>query len=190
MAGSDSTSIALRSIFYFLMKNPPKLEKVRAEVDAAFASGTLTSPVQYNQSIKLPYLNAVIQESFRLYGPFAVPLQRYSPPGGMKLVSTYIPAGTRVGRNAAVVQHHKEVFGDDAGLFRPERWLEGNVEQVKLMEKCMMAFGAGTRRCTGKHVSSFIPLCGCANWVETGRDVRNSEGHSRNHTSIHIPADP
>jgi cytochrome P450 len=163
MAGSDSTSIALRSIFYFLMKNPSKLDKVRAEVDAAFANGILVSPVQFNQSAKLPYLNAVIQESFRLYSPFAAPCQRYSPPAGMKLAGTYIPAGIRVGLNPAVVQHHKEVFGDDAGSFRPERWLEGSSEQVKLMEKSILAFGAGTRRCTGRHVSSFrSQMCECS----------------------------
>jgi cytochrome P450 len=162
MAGSDSTSIALRSIFYYLMKNPSKLDKVRAEVDAAFANGTLTSPVQFNQSAQLPYLNAVIQESFRLYSPFAAPIQRYSPPAGMKLAGTYIPAGIRVGLNPAVVQHHKEVFGDDAGSFRHERWLEGSSEQPKLMEKSILAFGAGTRRCTGRHVSYFrFEICEC-----------------------------
>jgi cytochrome P450 len=153
MAGSDSTSIGLRSIFYFLMKNPSKLDKVRAEIDAAFADGRLTSPVQYNQSIKLPYLNAVMQESFRLYAPFAAPLQRYAPPEGIVIAGTHIAAGMRVGLNPAVVQHHKDVFGEDAASYRPERWLEGSTEQIKLMERSMIAFGAGTRRCTGKQVS-------------------------------------
>lgn len=152
IAGSDSTSIGLRSIFYFLMKNPDKLAKARAEIDAAFADGTLSSPIHYNQSFKLPYLGAVIKESFRLFSPFAAPLQRYSPAGGIVLAGTHIAAGMRIGLNPAVVQHHKEVFGNDSGSFRPERWLDSNVEQVKLMERCMMAFGAGSRRCTGKNV--------------------------------------
>jgi cytochrome P450 len=153
MAGADSTSIAMRSIFYFLMKNPDKLVKVRAEIDAAFVDGTLTSPVQYSQSVKLLYLDAVIKESFRLYSPFAAPIQRYSPPGGIVLSGTHIAAGMRVGLNPAVVQHHPDVFGDDAKFFRPERWLESDTDRVKLMDRSMMAFGAGTRRCTGKNVS-------------------------------------
>jgi cytochrome P450 len=156
MAGADSTSIGMRSIFYFLIKNPDKLAKVRAEIDVAFADGRLTSPVQYNQSIKLPYLDAVIKESFRLYSPFAVPFQRYSPRGGLVLAGTHIAAGMRVGLNPAVAQHHPDVFGEDAKSFRPERWLESDTEQVKLMERSMMAFGAGTRRCTGKNVSLSI----------------------------------
>jgi cytochrome P450 len=159
MAGSDSTSIALRSIFYFLMKNPDKLAKTRTEIDTAFTDGTLISPVQYHQCIKLPYLGAVIKESFRLHGPFAAPLQRYSPTGGVIVAGTHIPAGMRVGLNSAVVQLHKEVFGDDAGSFRPERWLDDNVDRIKLMERCMMNFGAGTRQCTGKNVSLYTISC-------------------------------
>lgn len=185
MAGSDSTSIALRSIFYFLMKNPSKLDKVRAEVDAAFANGILVSPVQFNQSAKLPYLSAVIQESFRLYSPFAAPIQRYSPPAGMKLVSTYIPAGIRVGLNPAVVQHHKAVFGDDAGSFRPERWLETSSEQLKLMEKSILAFGAGTRRCTGRHVSCFhSKICGCSLSGNRSRCPRSERLRPRSYVDI------
>ncbi|KAJ4363553.1 hypothetical protein N0V83_009849 [Neocucurbitaria cava] len=154
MAGADSTSIALRSVFYFLMKNPETLDKARTEVDAAFADGILTTPILHSQAIKLPYLGAVIKESFRLYAPFAAPSQRYSPrPQGLDLAGTHIPGGWRVGLNPAVVQHHREVFGEDAGTFRPERWLNRSAEQTKLMQKCMMHFGAGTRTCTGQHIA-------------------------------------
>jgi cytochrome P450 len=152
MAGADSTSIALRSIFYFMMKNPETLAKARAEVDAAFSKGTLTSPVQQNQAIKLPYLVAVVKESFRIYSPFAIPSQRYTPAQGIVLCGTHIPGGWRVGLNPAVVHHNKAVFGEDVESFRPERWLE-KIEHTKLMDKCMMQFGAGSRRCTGQNVS-------------------------------------
>jgi cytochrome P450 len=141
------------------MKNPDKLAKLRAEVDTAFADHILTTPTQYNQATKLPYLGAVIKESFRLYSPFAVSIQRYSPVGGLVLAGTHIPAGMRVGLNPAVVQHHKEVFGKDSASFRPERWLDSDVDQVKLMDRCLMYFGAGTRRCTGKNVRAHALRC-------------------------------
>jgi cytochrome P450 len=156
MAGADSTSIALRSVFYYMMKNPTTLQKARAEVDAAFTDGALTSPVQHNQAVKLRYVNAVIRESFRLFSPFAVSQQRYSPPQGIILAGSHIPGGWRIGCNPAVSHHHKEVFGDDASSFRPERWIDNSAEQIKLMNKCMQHFGAGTRRCTGQHVSRFF----------------------------------
>jgi cytochrome P450 len=152
MAGADSTAIALRSVFYYMMKNPRTLKNARSEVDAAFAEGKLTSPIQHNQAAKLIYVNAVIREAFRLFSPFAVSQQRYSPPQGIALVGTHIPGGWRIGCNPAVSHHHKEVFGEDTNSFRPERWIDNSPEQIKLMNKCMQHFGAGTRRCTGQHV--------------------------------------
>jgi cytochrome P450 len=159
MAGADSTSIALRSIFYYMMKNPNTLEKARAEVDTAFADGTLTSPVQHNQSVKLTYVNAVIREAFRLFSPFAVSQQRYSPPQGIVLAGVHIPGGWRIGCNPVVSHHHKEVFGKDVESFRPERWIDNSAEQIRSMNKCMQHFGAGTRRCTGQHVCSEFKKC-------------------------------
>lgn len=54
--------------------------------------------------------------------------------------------------NAMVVQHDKEVFGEDSHEFRPERWLVSE-QRYRAMEKAMLVFGAGTRTCIGKHVS-------------------------------------
>ena len=151
MAGADSTSIVLRAIFYFLMKNPDKLAKIRAEIDAAFANGTLSHPAQYNAAITLPYLNAVIKESVRLFPSFQVSMPRYAPARGLELCGKHIPAGYRVGMNPYVVQRNQVAFGEDADNFRPERWLEGE-ERTRAMDKASISFGAGTRQCTGKNV--------------------------------------
>lgn len=55
--------------------------------------------------------------------------------------------------NAMVVQFDKGVFGQDSNVFKPERWLESE-EKNRAMERAMLDFGAGTRTCIGKHVSS------------------------------------
>ncbi|RYO34967.1 hypothetical protein AA0111_g3638 [Alternaria arborescens] len=153
IAGSDSTSGALRAIFYFLMKHPDKLAKLVQQIDTAYLDGTITHPVQYNQATKMPYLRAVIQESLRLCPPFAVPIARYVPVGGLQLLGHHIPAAFKVGMNAMVTQFDETVFGKDAREFRPERWLEGE-ERFRLMEKAMLVFGAGTRTCIGRHLSN------------------------------------
>ncbi|KAI4910824.1 Cytochrome P450 monooxygenase acrts1 [Alternaria incomplexa] len=152
IAGSDSTSGALRAIFYFLMKHPSKMERLTQEIDDAFQNSTLTSPVQYSQATKLSYLMAVIQESLRLFPPFGVPMPRYVPNGGLHLFSHHIPAGFKIGMNAMVTQFDESVFGEDACEFRPERWLVSDA-QYRAMQKAMLVFGAGTRTCIGKHVS-------------------------------------
>lgn len=42
---------------------------------------------------------------------------------------------TIVGVNPWVEHRNRAVFGDDADLFRPERWLEEDSEQVKTMNR-------------------------------------------------------
>jgi cytochrome P450 len=152
MAGADSTSITMRSVFYFLMKNPEKLERLRAEVDIAFESGALSSPVQYSQASLLPYLNAVVKEATRLFPAFAVSQPRYAPSQGMELCGQYIPAGYTIGLNPAIVQQDKEIFGADALEFSPERWIESE-ERTRAMDKGILGWGAGTRTCVGRPVS-------------------------------------
>lgn len=81
-------------------------------------------------------------------------MPRYAPSGGLALPNGFVvPAGYSVGINPFVVQRDTALYGVDAETFRPERWLEADAEQVKKMNVGMISFGAGTRTCTGQHVS-------------------------------------
>jgi cytochrome P450 len=51
-----------------------------------------------------------------------------------------------------VLHRCSEAYGDDAAVFRPERWLEADPEQRKTMEHNNLAFGAGPRVCIGKTI--------------------------------------
>ena len=50
------------------------------------------------------------------------------------------------------IMRNKMIFGDDADLFRPERWLEVPPEKWRVMEQTvMMEFASGSRwECLGK----------------------------------------
>ncbi len=69
-AGSETTAISLSSIFYHLVKHPKVYQKLVEELDMAALNGTITErdhgKVSWAESQKLPYLDAVIQESFRM----------------------------------------------------------------------------------------------------------------------------
>jgi cytochrome P450 len=56
LAGSDTTSIALRSIFYHISKSPNVYAKVMEEVDKAEAEGNFSKLVTYDEAQKLTYL--------------------------------------------------------------------------------------------------------------------------------------
>ncbi|KAF2020437.1 cytochrome P450 [Aaosphaeria arxii CBS 175.79] len=152
MAGADSTAIALRAIFYYLMKHPAVMKKVHDEIDYYTALGVLGYPVKYNDAVKLPYLTAVVKEAMRIFPSFQASMQRYAPPEGVKVAGVLIPAGYRIGMNPGCVQYSREIFGHDAYVFRPERWLESE-ERSRFMDRALINFGAGTRTCTGKHLA-------------------------------------
>ncbi|OAL48769.1 pisatin demethylase [Pyrenochaeta sp. DS3sAY3a] len=153
VAGADSVATALRAVLYYLMRHPTAHACAVSEVLAADTAGLLSARVQYTEAMThLPYLGACVKEAMRLCPSFAVDLPRVVPARGMRLGEHYVPGGYWVGVNAAVVQMDRGVFGEDADVFRPERWLESG-ERVFGMERGMLVFGAGTRTCGGRNIA-------------------------------------
>ncbi|RZK29816.1 MAG: cytochrome P450 [Hymenobacter sp.] len=97
IAGSDSTSGALRTISHFLIRHPKKMAKLTRDLDTAFDEGILSRPVQYYQAIRLPYLKAVIREVLRIIPSFGVPMLRYAPAAGLDIPGCRVPLGTKLG---------------------------------------------------------------------------------------------
>ncbi|KAK1063811.1 hypothetical protein LTR74_009141 [Friedmanniomyces endolithicus] len=156
-AGSETTAISLSSIFYHLVKHPRVYQKLVEELDMAALNGTITErdhgKVSWAESQKLPYLDAVIQESFRMHPAAGLILERVVPPQGIEILGEHIPGGTIVGCNAWVLHRRAEIFGNDVDTFRPERWLEAKPDRLKEMKATMFQFGAGARTCIGKNIS-------------------------------------
>ncbi|TKX21940.1 cytochrome P450 monooxygenase-like protein 31 [Elsinoe australis] len=168
-AGSDSTAISLRSVIYFVCRSANAKAKLQAEIDAHGISEQIQrgKVPAYSDLNKLEYLDAVVQESFRLHPAVALGLERVVPYGGFTLPDgRFLPAGTIVGVNPAVIQRRKDVFGKDADGFRPERWLRGRAEdgqwteseeefrtRLERMRGAMLVFGFGKRMCAGRHVA-------------------------------------
>jgi cytochrome P450 len=156
-AGSETTAISLSSVFYFLLKNPRCYEKLMHELDEAASNGTImprgSGIVRWSEAQKLPYLDAVIQESFRLHPAAGLLLERVVPAQGMEICGKQIQGGTIVGCNAWVLHRRPEVFGEEVDAFIPERWIDASAEKLKEMKATMFQFGAGARTCIGKNIS-------------------------------------
>ncbi len=152
-AGFDTSAFTMTTIIYFLLKNPLAMKKLRAELDAAVNAGELSNPPRYTEADRIKYLSAVIKESMRLYHFLPTPLERVVPAGGAQISGHWLPGGTTVAVPVPVVQRDVKVFGQDANDFRPERWLETEEHQRIVMERTMLAFGAGKRICLGRHIA-------------------------------------
>lgn len=79
-----------------------------------------------------------MKEAMRLHPGVSYPLERLVPEGGAELCGQKLREGTNVGINPVVVHQNREIFGDDAAQFRPERWLEADQEQLKIMERTLL----------------------------------------------------
>ena len=143
----------MRSVVYHLLRNSEIYAQLQQEIDSATAEGNLSSPPKYSEAIQLPLLCAAIKEGMRLHPSVGLTMPRIAPKGGMTLCDQYIAEGYSIGMNGAVVHYDKRVFGPDADLFRPQRWLGGD---AKAMDKYMLHFGAGTHTCIGKNVSTCL----------------------------------
>ncbi|KUL89053.1 hypothetical protein ZTR_05949 [Talaromyces verruculosus] len=80
-SGSDSVSVPLRSIIYFVLRDDAIYRKLTREI----CDANLRSPVSWKDSRQLPYLDAVIKEALRLHPPVGLGLERVVPEGGLRL---------------------------------------------------------------------------------------------------------
>ncbi|KAJ9602189.1 hypothetical protein H2200_013309 [Cladophialophora chaetospira] len=154
-AGSDTTAISLRAIFYYLLKNPKTLQKLQDELAEAEKEGLFIRDdklVEWTEANKLLYLGAVIKEALRIHPAAGLVLERIVPAEGASLCGAYFPAGTIVGCSAWTIHRSRKVFGDDVDSFRPERWLEDD-EKASEMNRYLFSFGGGARTCAGKNIS-------------------------------------
>jgi len=55
---SDTTAISLRSIIYYLLKNPESKEKLIKEIDGQRQTGNLSDPVKLEEANDMPYQQA------------------------------------------------------------------------------------------------------------------------------------
>jgi cytochrome P450 len=155
-AGTDTTATAIRMTMFYLMTNPDAYRKLQAEVDAAVKDGRITSsPISDAEAKRLPYLQAVIKEGLRIWPPVSGLMPKICDTEQVVCGKT-IPPGTNVCWAAMAVLRNKEIFGQDAEYFRPDRWVEETDEdKLKAMEQVqMLCFGTSSRwECLGKAIA-------------------------------------
>lgn len=157
LAGSDTVATVLRAIVLFVSTNPRILNKLRAQIDAADDAGLLSTPPKF-QEIKehVPYISVIMKEALRLYPVIALPLFRAIPKEKVVTICGFnLPPETEIGICHHAVGRNKDIFGQDAELFRPERWTEAvDPAARKLRNDGDVFFGTGVMMCTGRNLAT------------------------------------
>ncbi|KAH7190914.1 flavonoid 3',5'-hydroxylase [Fusarium oxysporum] len=154
LAGADSTGTAFQALVKYVLTNPLIYTKVVAELDAATHAKKLSSPIPWQEEVlaHCPYYVACVREAMRLVSSASSIFPRLVSKGGIELDGKYVHEGLEVTANTYLVNRDTNIYGDDAGEFRPERWLESE-EKAREYTKYSMTFGYGSRVCLGQHLA-------------------------------------
>lgn len=140
-AGHETTALLLTWTLMLLASNPSWQEKIRAELKQV-CNGD--QPPSVDQLSKLTVLNMVINESLRLYPPATLlPRMAFEE---IKLGDLEIPKGLSIWIPVLAIHHSREIWGEDANEFRPDRFASKSFAPGRHF----LPFAAGPRNCIGQ----------------------------------------
>ncbi len=135
-AGHETTASALAWALYWIAKLPEVRAQLLAELETPDAA---SDPMAV---ARLPYLNAVCQETLRLY-PIAVSAFPRVVKQPITVAGYDLEPGTVIMPSIYLAHHRAEVYPQPK-QFRPERFLERQFSPYEYLP-----FGGGDRRCIG-----------------------------------------
>lgn len=157
-AGRDTVAQALTWTLHLLMQHPDVALRLRESVAGRTAAEAFTPA-------ELPFALAVFYEALRLYPPIPFELKQAQR-------ATTLPDGTRLPKGAVVVwcawamNRSARTWGDDAGSFRPERWMaaaeDGDDNDLQHVVQRpageFPVFNGGPRTCLGKRMAELVAV--------------------------------
>lgn len=151
-AGSETTATLLSGALYLLLTHRESLEQLTAEIRTTFKS---ESDIDMHSTTNLPFLQAVLQESLRLYPPAPNTFPRRTPAPGEIVCGRFVPAKTTVGVHQwSANRSSLNFYLPDT--FVPERWMGRDKRFENDKRDACQPFSFGPRNCIGqKYVSSY-----------------------------------
>ncbi|KIJ12890.1 hypothetical protein PAXINDRAFT_14252 [Paxillus involutus ATCC 200175] len=164
LAGYETTSVSLTWALIELSRNPDVQTKLREEL--LLIGG---DPTYEQLTSSLPYLDAVVHETLRVHPPLqeftrvaaeddVIPLsQPVRTKSGKVVDHISVAKDTLILINVACINRSAAIWGPDAKVWKPERWLEEDGIPKKAQEvqghRHLLTFVDGPRTCLGKGFS-------------------------------------
>ncbi|KAF1809744.1 cytochrome P450 [Eremomyces bilateralis CBS 781.70] len=165
-AGHETTASSMAWASYLLCEHRDVQERLREEVRTSLPSlSNPNSSISAAELDRLPYLNAVCNEASRLLPPVALTLRIAAH--DTTILGNRIPKGTTVILAPWAVNRSKELWGQDAAEFKPERWLAPGKSNSGGAESnfSFLTFLHGPRSCIGQNFAKAEFACLLAAWV-------------------------
>ncbi|CAK8533664.1 unnamed protein product [Lathyrus sativus] len=143
--GTDTSSITLIWALCLLLKNPLAMKKAKEELDTHIGKERNVSESDIS---KLPYIQAIVKETLRLYPPASLSGPHEFSENCM-VGGYHVKKGTRLITNLWKIQTDSNVWPDPLE-FKPERFLTTHKDvdvRGKYFE--LLPFGSGRRMCPG-----------------------------------------
>ncbi|WVZ59628.1 hypothetical protein U9M48_009744 [Paspalum notatum var. saurae] len=142
-AGSDTSSNTVEWAMTELLRSPTSMARVCDELAAVIGS---KKSIEESDIGQLPYLQAVVNETFRLHPPAPLLLPRHAQVD-TRIMGYTIPKGSRVFINIWAMSRDKEIWFEPE-RFIPERFLGRQID-FRGGDFDLIPFGGGRRICPG-----------------------------------------
>nr|CDJ82292.1 Cytochrome P450 domain containing protein [Haemonchus contortus] len=144
LAGFDTTATSLAFVTYLLAKNPRVQQILQEEIDQHSDSET----INYETLSSMKYLDSVMKESLRIY-PLAIIANSRRCMKSTTLGPLKVEEGEFVMVDTMSLHFDRNLWGNDAEEFRPERW----TESTERSSAAFLSFGLGPRQCLGMRLA-------------------------------------
>ncbi|GMF54863.1 unnamed protein product [Phytophthora fragariaefolia] len=153
IAGKDTSSFSLSWLIVMMNRYPRVLQKIRDEIRSmlpGLLTGEMATPT-LEDTQKLVYLDAAVKESVRLW---SVSTYRCTTRDTTLTDGAFIEKGTIVVVSKYAAARRKNVWGDDAAEYRPERWFDEKTGEPKnITPPQFITFSTGPRKCIGMRLA-------------------------------------
>ena len=150
LAGFETTATSLSYMSYLLATHPDIQERLHRELINAMDS---EGEIDYDKLQALPYLDACIRETLRLFSPVFRLERECNTDITLGNTGVYLQKGHSV-EVLVYAMHHNEEYFPNAEKFSPERFLPENRHLI--VPYTYMPFGNGPRNCIGMRFALMV----------------------------------
>lgn len=143
LIGVNAVTFTISYLLYYLGKMPRCQIKLYKEIESQKTLNMATFA-------EMPYLQACIKECLRLKPP--MPLLSRTLNNDVIINNYHIPRDTFVLIATHLISLNEEYF-EDADKFKPERWLNDEMESMEKQLYISIPYGYGLKACFGKQMA-------------------------------------